>query len=180
MAAKTRKAINIGDAEIAFRNFSGKEGQYNPAGHRNFCVILDPELARILERDGWNIRTLKPRDDQDDPRPYVQVAVRFDNIPPKITMITGRGKTELTEDEVHILDWADIEKVDLVLSPSAWKVGMREGVKCYLKSMWITIAEDPFEAQYYDTPDSADNAMCDGCQNVTGSCAECAKHDVGF
>lgn len=173
-----RTNINIGNAEIAFRNFTGKEGQFNPAGRRNFCVILDNELASVLERDGWNVRYLKPRDEQEDPRPYVQVAVRFDNIPPKIVMITGRGKTVLDEESVHILDWAEIEKVDLVLSPSNWSVSGREGVKAYLKSMWVTIVEDPFEAQYYDTPDSADNSMCDGCRNVGGTCEGCEKHDA--
>ncbi|NMC58666.1 MAG: hypothetical protein GYA51_04660, partial [Candidatus Methanofastidiosa archaeon] len=43
------KNIIVENARIAFRNFSGKEGKYNPAGRRNFCVFLDPKTAEELE-----------------------------------------------------------------------------------------------------------------------------------
>ena len=39
--------IIVENAKIAFKNFSGKEGQFNPEGKRNFCLILDPELVGI-------------------------------------------------------------------------------------------------------------------------------------
>jgi hypothetical protein len=55
--------IVIEGARIGFRNFSGKEGQYNPPGRRNFCVFLDDDLAKTLEEDGWNVRWLQPKED---------------------------------------------------------------------------------------------------------------------
>ena len=59
--------INISDARIGFRNFSGKEGQYNPAGNRNFIVFLENiDDAKNLEAEGWNVRWLKPRDREDE------------------------------------------------------------------------------------------------------------------
>lgn len=151
--------ITIEGARIAFRNFSGKEGKYNPAGKRNFCVLLDTELATKLERDGWNIRWLSPRDEGDSPQGYLQVSVAYGNFPPKIVLVSSNGKTVLGEDEVGLLDWAEIESVDLVIRPYNWEVNSKSGVKAYLKSLWVTIVEDEFEKKYRDVPDSAVNSM---------------------
>lgn len=157
MAANS--TITIEGARIAFRNFSGKEGKYNPAGKRNFCVLLEEDLAKTLEKDGWNVRWLSPRDEGDDPQGYLQVSVAYGNFPPKIVLVSSKGKTVLGEEEVGILDWAEIDNVDLVIRPYNWEVNSKSGVKAYLKSLWVTIVEDEFEKKYRDVPDSAVNAM---------------------
>ena len=149
--------IVIEDARIGFRNFAGKEGKYNPAGKRNFCVFLETELAKTLESDGWNVRWLQPKDDQEDDQGYLQVAVSYSNIPPKIIMISGHGKTILDDESIALLDWADITEVDLIIRPYNWVLhegtkNEKSGVKAYAKSMYVTIAEDEFEAKYYDGP----------------------------
>lgn len=151
--------IVIEDARIGFRNFSGEAGKFNPAGRRNFCVFLEQELGEVLESDGWNVRWLKPKDEDDSPVPYLQVAVSFDNIPPKIVLVTGKGKTMLDEASVNILDWAEIATVDLIIRPYNWSVNGNSGVKAYVKSMYVTIVEDEFESKYYDVPDSAANSI---------------------
>lgn len=153
--------IVIENAKIGFRNFSGNAGKFNPAGRKNFCVFLDQELGKVLEQDGWNIRWLQPKDEGDDPKPYLQVAVNFDNVPPKIVLVTKKAKTVLDETSVNILDWAEIESVDLIIRPYNWEVSGKSGVKAYVKSMYVTIVEDEFESKYYDTPDSAINTMKD-------------------
>lgn len=147
--------IIVENAKIAFKNFSGKEGQFNPEGKRNFCLILDPELAEKLHVDGWNVRTLKPKDDGEIPQPYIQVSVSFLAKPPKIVLVTSRGKTLLTEETVGMLDWAEITNVDLSVTPYQWSVAGKNGVKAYLKNMYVTIQEDEFEKKYDDIPDSA-------------------------
>ena len=153
--------IVIEGARIGFRNFSGKEGKFNPAGRRNFCVFLDMDIALALEKDGWNVRWLQPKDESEDRQPYLQVSVSYDNIPPKIVLVTQKGKTVMDEDSVNILDWAEIQNVDIIIRPYNWEVNGKAGVKAYVKSMYVTIMEDSFESKYYDVPDSASSSLVD-------------------
>ena len=175
MSKKITSNISIEGARIGFRNFSGKEGKVNPAGRRNFCVFLEKELANTLEEDGWNVRWLEPRDDQEDKQGYLQVAVSYENFPPKIVMITRNGQSILDDESISILDWAEIAEVDVILRPYSWTVNGKEGVKAYVKSMYVLIAEDRFEEKWANAPDSADNSMCDDCASVNGSCADCKR-----
>lgn len=145
--------INIEGAKLIFRNFSGKESKFNAAGNRNFCVLLPDELGNKLKDDGWNIRVLQPRDPDDIPQYYMQVSVKFGNIPPKIITIANGVKTELNENTVGGLDFADIINCDLVIRPYNWEVNGSKGVKAYVKSMYINLEVDAFEAKYMNGPD---------------------------
>jgi hypothetical protein len=138
---------------IIFRNFAGKEGQYNREGDRNFAVLLDDKVASAMSEDGWNVKWLKPRDDaeEDDPQQaYLQVSVNFKGRPPRIVMITSRGRTNLDEHDTELLDWADISNVDMIIRPYEWSVNGKSGIKAYLQSIYVTIEEDALELKYAD------------------------------
>lgn len=140
------------DARIVFRNFAGAEGMYNREGDRNFCVLLEDDLAADMLEDGWNVKRLKPRDDAEQGTAYIQVSVGFKGRPPRMVMITSRGRIDLGEEECILLDWADILNVDLIIRPYHWNVNGRTGVKAYLKSIFVTINEDYLELKYSDVP----------------------------
>lgn len=135
---------------IIFRNFAGKEGQYNREGDRNFAVLLDDQVATTMAEDGWNIKMLRPRDEEEEenPQAYLPVSVNFKGRPPRIVLITSRGRTNLDESQIEMLDWADIVNVDLIVRPYEWTVNGKSGIKAYLQSIYVTIDEDPLEIKY--------------------------------
>lgn len=148
MPKEEQPRVTIEDARIIFRNFTGKEGPYNRKGQRNFCVLLDDEVVAPLAQDGWNVKYTNPREEGDIPAPYLPVEVSYANYPPKITTITSSGRTILDEDMVEMLDFADIEKIDLIVNAYDWEVRGETGRKAYLKTMFVTINEDELEKKY--------------------------------
>lgn len=144
-----KNEIFIEGATLLWRNFSGAESKFNKSGDRNFCVIIDDEkMSQKMISDGWNLKPLQKRDDDDIQKYYLQVAVRFDNFPPKVVMITRKTKITLDEESVSTLDFADIANADLILNASSWSVNGKEGIKAYLKALYVTIEEDKFAAKY--------------------------------
>lgn len=140
--------IVVENARLIFKNFAGEESKFNRAGNRNFCVILDGDSAEDLRQMGWNIKALRPREDEDEPTYYLQVTVAFGNFPPKVIMISGKTKTVLDEESIATLDYAEIANVDLIIRPYHWEVNGKEGIKAYLKTMYVTIEQDVFAGKY--------------------------------
>lgn len=142
--------LQIENAKLVFKNFSGKQGKFNPEGKRNFCVIIDEEMVEPLCSDGWKIKRFKQRDDE-LPEAYLPVSVAFENFPPTIFMISNGKKTQLDEESVGSLDWAEIQTCDVVIRPYCWVMSDgKSGVKAYLKTMYVTIEEDKFASKYAD------------------------------
>lgn len=154
MVARNENTLLMEDARIIFRNFAGKEGMYNREGDRNFCILLPEEVAEQMDKDGWNVKSLKAKEAGDPDQPYLQVSVGFKGRPPKIVMITSRGRTDLGEEECELLDWADIRNVDLIVRPYEWTVNGKSGIKAYLKSIFVTIEEDELDLKYADVPEA--------------------------
>lgn len=148
--AKDSKQVMIEGARIIFRNFEGKEAQYNVAGTRNFAVVLPEDTAETLLQDGWNVKFLEPREEGDTVTPYIQVTVNFKNRPPRVVMISGDVRTNMDEKNIALLDWADIQNVDVIFVAYEWNVNGKTGLKAYLKSLYVTVEEDELERKYRD------------------------------
>lgn len=157
-----REEVTFENARIIYRNFEGRETMFKPKGYRSFTVVLEDEVdARNLAAQGWNVKWPKDRDvdDEEDIRnPTLEVAVKYSEKarPPKVVMITADTgiRTNLDEDTIGSLDWADIVNVDFIIRPYYWDVGGKQGKKAYLKSMFITIEEDELDRKYAAVPES--------------------------
>lgn len=149
----TQDKLVIENAKLIFRNFAGTKTEFNTEGLRSFSVILEPDSAIELEEAGWNIRWTKPKNPDDDSIPFLSIAVAYNNVPPKIWIVTKQKKTALEEHTVKTLDWAEIASADIVVNPYHWEVAGKKGIKAYLKTMFVNVVEDQFADKYSDIPD---------------------------
>jgi len=150
--------IKIEGAKLMYKNFAGKATKFSPEGRRTFCVALDQDFANKLAEDGWNIKYRVPKDPDEDPLPYIQIKLNFAGpYPPTIYLISGDKKTKIDEDSINVLDFAEILNADLVARPYMWTVGNKSGLAAYLKSLYVTVAVDEFEAKYMDIPEDVND-----------------------
>ena len=112
--------IQIDDARIVFRNFSGRGDKYNRDGDRNFAVVIpNEEIKDALLEDvneygvPWNVKIRQPREEGDDPFMYMKVKVKFTDFGPAIYLRSGRTKRRLTEETVGLLDSITIASVNM-------------------------------------------------------------------
>lgn len=157
-AASSLQPVLLEGVRIIFRNFSGAAQRYNAKGRRNFNVLLDQETAKRMSDDGFNVRYLTSREEGEADQPVLKVNVRYseDKRPPRVILITSRGKTVLDEDTISVLDYAEIMNVDLIFRPYEREVDGVRTVTAYLQSIYVTIREDELEMKYMDVPhDSA-------------------------
>lgn len=146
-----RGILQIDNARIVYRNFSGEGSKFNREGDRNFSVIIDdPALADDLIAQGWNIKIKEPRDEDDTPFITLPVKVKFNDRGPRIYLITGNRRNELDEESVSILDNVDIMNIDLDIRPYDWEVNGKTGRTAYLHSMRVIQEVDRFAADDYE------------------------------
>lgn len=150
MTVENNATVLFEDAEIIFLNFAGNPDDFNKTGEKQFCILLSEDQADAMHKDGWNVKRLKPREDEEYGKPYLGVAVGFKFHPPRIVMIgdQSRRHTTLGEETCGVLDDVDIKNVDLMIRARHYDVNGNQGVKAYLKSIYVTIIEDYLELKY--------------------------------
>ena len=146
-----RGILQIDDARIIYRNFSGVGSKFNREGDRNFAVYIgDEDIANELRDRGWNVKIKPPREDGDDPFMFLPVKIKFNDRGPSVYLVTGNKKTPLNENTVSCLDDIDILSVDLDIRPYDWDVNGKTGRTAYLQSIWVTQEVDRFASRMMD------------------------------
>lgn len=142
--------IQIDYPEITFRNFAGRETDFNEEGNRNFVLVIrDEEIANALADAGANINYKEPyrEGDTGEWRLKVKVSYRFGG-PIAHLVSNGRIKS-LTEENIHILDGIDIQEVRGVdIRLSKWSRSGRSGYTAYLDKICVVQEVDRFLAEY--------------------------------
>ena len=142
--------LEIEDARIIFRNFSGTANKFNREGDRNFAVIIpDQEICDALVDAGWNVKIKPPRDVDESPFMYLPVKIKFNNRGPSAYILSGNATpTRLNEDTIDMLDEVDISSVNMDLRPYDWEVNGKTGRSAYLQAIEVIQNIDRFGAKY--------------------------------
>lgn len=151
-----RNILQINDARICFRNFRGEGSLYNNEGQRSFSLIIsDPEIAEALRNDvneygaAWNVKIREPREAGEQPFMHLPIKVKYtDRSKPRVYLITGGRRNELTEDTIGMLDDIDIRKVDLDIRPFDGEGRFGPHRTAYLSAIYVEQEIDRFAARF--------------------------------
>ena len=118
--------LQIDEARIIYRNFSGAPSKFNREGDRNFAVVInDEEIKDALIEEGWNVKIKAPREEGDEPFMYLPVKIKFNERGPKVYLKSGKATNRLDEESVDCLDHVDIVSVDMDIRPYEKRCGRR-------------------------------------------------------
>lgn len=140
-----RGILQIDNARIIYRNFTGAGSKFNREGDRNFAVIIeDEETYEALINDvneygvGWNVKVKPPRDEDEEPFRTLMVKIKFNDRGPNVYLKSGDKMTRLDEESIEILDTVDIASVDLDIRPYDDEINGKPFRAAYLQSMCVT------------------------------------------
>ena len=161
MEERIYKKLEIENGELmppVYRNFSGVPFGMSSGsgGRRTFCVRLDrgdilyggePLNIQDLIDDRWKVKFRQPRDEGDEPTPYLEVVVNFETSsrPPRIVVETSRNRVLYDEEMVSELDSAEIVSCEIIVNPYNNNVGT---TTAYLQALYVTIEEDRFASKH--------------------------------
>ena len=149
--------LEINDARIIWKNFSGRGDRFNREGDRNFhLVIPDQETCDLLLNDknkygdSWNVKIKPPREEGDVPFMHMLVKVKFNGRGPNVYLDRGSNKEPLVlnEDTISCLDDIDIMSVDLDVRPYDDELPNGTSFRtAYLSAMRVYQRVDRFAAE---------------------------------
>lgn len=138
MVEENVELLDVTMGRGSYRNFSGKNNDFNKTGARSFSIFLPADVADELREIGWYVKKKPPYGDSDEPQNQLDIAIGYNYMPPTVTLITHDGKeSRLGEDSIGILDTADIQQADVTIRPYNWEVNGKTGCKAYLQEMKV-------------------------------------------
>ena len=151
MPEERMPSVTLENMPIIFKNFSGQKGQFNTEGERTFNLLIeDPEIAKEMLNDGWNLKPLRDEADQITAH-HLPVKVNYNSpYPPRIVRVTknGRHQVDLDEKTIGSLDSQRVVSVDITINPYQWSVQGKSGIKAYCQVMFVIVEVTPLEEKY--------------------------------
>lgn len=161
-----RGILQIENAVICFKNFSGEGSAYNRPGDRNFSLVINDsqvmnpntnevehmaasEVAQLLIDEGWNVKIKAPREEGDEPFYHMNVKVKYtENSSPRAYLISGETASKLDESTIGLLDHIAIQNIDMDIRPYDYDFNGMQGRSAYLQAIGVTQYMDRFEERY--------------------------------
>lgn len=147
--------LEINDARIIWKNFSGRGDRFNREGDRNFHLVIPTQEdceALLNDRnefgDSWNVKIKPAREEGDTPFMHMLVKVKFTGRGPNVYLVSGNKKVALTEETIDCLDDIDILSVDLDIRPYDDKLPNGSTFRtAYLSAMQVHQRIDRFASE---------------------------------
>jgi hypothetical protein len=159
VAKRQDKRLVLEDVTILFPNFAGEKKRFNDEGKRNFCIALPEDLAEVMAEEGWNVKRLRPLDENEVGTPFLKINVNYKGrTKPKASVVTlSRNiRTPLDEEDIELFDWAEFATVDIIINPYDWDNSGIPTRTAYLANIIGIFAEDMLEQKYGHIPIEAE------------------------
>lgn len=172
--------LNVENAAMIYKNFSGNPTKVNPAGgKRTFSLVLTKEYAERLNAQGWNIKVKEIRDqlvegeftrtvswndyidtfqtEFDHALIYTEIVVNEKSeYPPRIYKVSEfngeKTMAIIPPEQWGRLDESELLNVDVVIHPyqHGRSLANPDAKKGYLKSMYAVAVPVEFGGKYAD------------------------------
>jgi hypothetical protein len=187
---EVKHEITLEGVKMIWKNFAGEKKLFNESGKRNFAIPLDEDLALELRQVGWNVKDNQKKVDRgeaDELLYHLPVTVKMDGKrPPRIFMIAKKWsaaekreivtRTQLDDVTVMLLDYAELDNVDVTIRPFNYDVNGSQGVAAYLKLLFAELHQDDLEKKYAHIPIEDETQLAieagDGILDVEGEWEE--------
>lgn len=134
-----RQLIEISNAKILWKNFTGVSGFYDKEGGRNFCLVLpDDASVNFFKQNGYSVAIKLSGVEVREFIRYLKVKLKFNNGEPTIILKSNNKTIRVDENLVSVLDFIKIKSIDMSIKPYHWELPNGEhGQIAYLNSMTV-------------------------------------------
>lgn len=131
--------IEISNAKILWKNFTGELGFYNKEGGRNFCLVLsDDASVNFFKQNGYSVAVKSSGVEVGEFIRYLKVKLKFNNGKPIITLKSNNKTISVDGNLISVLDSIKIKSVDMSIKPYHWELPNGEnGQIAYLSNMTV-------------------------------------------
>lgn len=137
------------DVHWGFSHFDGREAMFNEEGDHNFIIRIPEQRALRMQEAGWNVKQKEGREEGDPLEWHLKVKIGTKRGMPKIFFVKGKRIIRV-EDARELADirFSVVTNLDLIVQPSRWINGNRQGISAYVKEMYVEMNVSKFDEKY--------------------------------